>query len=162
MIAKGAASITERHLLARQQCFIPTSIDNFSTGLLFEPGKLSSNSHIVCIDCHSVPINSRILEDTSEEPNFQNCTINTQKFNKSIISIYGLVFLIGMVILILVPSWISHDPKNVEKQENIYKLFYMLLCSLPVVLPTIYFILHPNHFVIAVENLPFKCICKIS
>ena len=38
------ASITERHLLAQQQCFIPTSNDNF-----FKPGKLSANSHIHCM-----------------------------------------------------------------------------------------------------------------
>ena len=75
----------------------------------------------------------------------QNCIFNNQKFNKSMISIYGLMFLFGMVILILVPSWIAYYMKDGEDPEMIYKLIYMLLCSLPVALPIIYFILNPKH-----------------
>ena len=83
----------------------------------------------------------------------QNCMINNQKFNKSMISIYGLMFLFGMVILILVPSWITYYMKNGDDPEIFYKLIYMLLCSLPVALPIIYFILNPKHFKIAVYHV---------
>ena len=125
-----------------------------------------------------VPNNMIILDDTLDEPNHhilneflfkflkigtatsspqvsvalhQNCIFNNQKFNKSMISIYGLMFLFGMVILILVPSWITYYMKDGEDPEMIYKLIYMLLCSLPVALPIIYFILNPKHFIIAVN-----------
>ena len=78
-------------------------------------------------------------------------TLNNRKFNKNLISIGGLIFLFAMLILILIPSWLAHDTKNAEK---LYVLFFVLLCTLPLGLPTIYFVLNPRHLLISLEDLP--------
>ena len=78
-------------------------------------------------------------------------TLNNRKFNKNLISIGGLIFLFAMLVLILIPSWLAHDTKNAEK---LYVLFFVLLCALPLGLPTIYFVLNPRHLLISLEDLP--------
>ena len=78
-------------------------------------------------------------------------TLNNRKFNKNLISIGGLIFLFAMLVLILIPSWLAHDTKNAEK---LYVLFFVLLCILPLGLPTIYFVLNPRHLLISLEDLP--------
>ena len=78
-------------------------------------------------------------------------TLNNRKFNKNLISIGGLIFLFAMLVLILIPSWLAHDTKNAEK---LYVLFFVLLCTLPLGLPTIYFVLNPRHLLISLEDLP--------
>ena len=78
-------------------------------------------------------------------------TLNNRKFNKNLISIGGLIFLFAMLVLILIPSWLAHDTKNAEK---LYILFFVLLCTLPLGLPTIYFVLNPRHLLISLEDLP--------
>ena len=78
-------------------------------------------------------------------------TLNNRKFNKNLISISGLIFLFAMLVLILIPSWLAHDTKNAEK---LYVIFFVLLCALPLGLPTIYFVLNPRHLLSALENLP--------
>ena len=77
-------------------------------------------------------------------------TLNNRKFNKNLISIGGLIFLFAMLVLILIPSWLAHDTKNAEK---LYVLFFVLLCTLPLGLPTIYFVLNPRHLLISLEDL---------
>ena len=82
---------------------------------------------------------------------FGGLTLNNRKFNKNLISIGGLIFLFVMLVIILIPSWLAHETKNAEK---LYVLFFVLLCALPLGLPTIYFVLNPKHFLIALKDLP--------
>ena len=82
---------------------------------------------------------------------FGGLTLNNRKFNKNLISIGGLIFLFAMLVIILIPSWLAHETKNAEK---LYVLFFVLLCALPLGLPTIYFVLNPKHLLIALKDLP--------
>ena len=88
---------------------------------------------------------------STKKDTLDGITLNNRKFNKNLISIGGLIFLFAMLVLILIPSWLAHDTKNAE---NLYVLFFVLLCALPLGLPTIYFVLNPKHLLISLENLP--------
>ena len=77
--------------------------------------------------------------------------LNNVRFNENLISIYGISLLMGILILILIPAWMAHSTKD---PETLYVLFFVLLTAFPVGLPTIYFILNPKHFLIAVDVLP--------
>ena len=111
--------------------------------------------------CSRVLEQENITEENLPTPNLSihstkldtldGITLNNRKFNKNLISIGGLIFLFAMLVLILIPSWLAHDTKNAEK---LYVLFFVLLCTLPLGLPTIYFVLKPRHLLISLEDLP--------
>ena len=133
-------------------------IESISRHINMSPINVPESSGQERNDPNFVTRNVIISDNTTEESNFVTCKFNNQKFNKSMISIYGLIFLLAVIILIYILSGIAHhDIKNDEHTEILYRLFYSIFCSLPVAMPIIYFISNPKHFVIAVENLPCKC-----
>ena len=75
---------------------------------------------------------------------------NISKYNENLISFPGISFLVTYIIVmagIAIGSrygWIS------LVQTQLY--WYIGFCCLPVILPTIYFMRNPNHFIIVMKN----------
>ena len=102
---------------------------------------------------HCLRIGGTTIDNSTNLPS-NSCPgliINNVRFNENLISIYGISLLMGMLVLILIPAWMAHSTKD---PETLYVLFFVLLTAFPVGLPTIYFILNPKHFLIAVDILP--------
>ena len=91
----------------------------------------------------------QILQETIGNP-FQVQVFNITKYNKNLISFPGISFLVTYFVLmtgLAVGSrygWIS------LVQTQLY--LYIGFCCLPVILPTIYFMRNPNHFIIVMRD----------
>ena len=79
--------------------------------------------------------------------------------NENMISIVGVFVFIVILIAILLPMAYQHfnnsdeDCENAEILKNIVTYFYVLMCCIPVALPTFYFMLNPRHLTIALDDL---------
>ena len=86
--------------------------------------------------------------DSSSKKSFNN-----RKYNENLISFMGVLVLIVILIVILVPLAYHHFTNGVSEYDNnvnefVVLYFYILLCCLPVALPSIYFISNPRHLTI--------------
>ena len=126
---------------------VPLNVPNYNQDIPDGNGCSRDLEHITE---ENLPTRNLFIHSTKKDT-LDGITLNNRKFNKNLISIGGLIFLFAMLVLILIPSWLAHDTKNAEK---LYVLFFVLLCALPVGLPTIYFVLNPKHLLISLENLP--------
>ena len=78
--------------------------------------------------------------------------INTNKYNKNLISLTGSIFLLVTLVSVgFICSWNLHNSNDVS---TFVFLWYVLDCCFSVGLPTLYFILNPKHLIIAVQYLP--------
>ena len=90
------------------------------------------------------------FQETIENP-FQVQAFNISKYNKNVVSFPGISFLVTYFLVmtgIAIGSrygWIS------LVQTQLY--LYIGFCCLPVILPTIYFMRNPNHFIIVMRDL---------
>ena len=81
---------------------------------------------------------------------------NNRKYNENLISFMGVLVLIVILIVILVPLAYHHFTNGVSEYDNnvnefVVLYFYILLCCLPVALPSIYFISNPRHLTIVLH-----------
>ena len=81
---------------------------------------------------------------------------NNRKYNENLISFMGVLVLIVILIVILVPIAYHHFTNGVSEYDNnvnefVVLYFYILLCCLPVALPSIYFISNPRHLTIVLH-----------
>ena len=81
---------------------------------------------------------------------------NNRKYNENLISFMGVLVLIVILIVILVPLAYHHFTNGVSEYDNninefVILYFYILLCCLPVALPSIYFISNPRHLTIVLH-----------
>ena len=127
---------------------VPLNVPNYNQDI--PDGNGSRNLEQENITEENLPTHNLSIHSTKLDT-LDGITLNNRKFNKNLISIGGLIFLFAMLVLILIPSWLAHDTKNAEK---LYVLFFVLLCTLPLGLPTIYFVLNPRHLLISLEDLP--------
>ena len=128
---------------------VPLNVPNYNQDIPVD-GNGSRNLEQGNITKENLPTHNLSIHSTKLDT-LDGIILNNRKFNKNLISIGGLIFLFAMLVLILIPSWLTHDTKNAEK---LYVLFFVLLCTLPLGLPTIYFVLNPRHLLIALEDLP--------
>jgi hypothetical protein len=89
--------------------------------------------------------------DSSSKKSFNN-----RKYNENLISFMGVLVLIVILIVILVPLAYHHFTNGVSEYDNnvnefVVLYFYILLCCLPVALPSIYFISNPRHLTIVLH-----------
>ena len=83
-------------------------------------------------------------------------SFNNRKYNENLISFMGVLVLIVILIVILVPLAYHHFTNGVSEYDNnvnefVVLYFYILLCCLPVALPSIYFISNPRHLTIVLH-----------
>ena len=81
---------------------------------------------------------------------------NNRKYNENLISFMGVLVLIVILIVILVPLAYHHFTNGVSEYHNnvnefVVLYFYILLCCLPVALPSIYFVSNPRHLTIVLH-----------
>ena len=81
---------------------------------------------------------------------------NNRKYNENLISFMGVLVLIVILIVILVPLAYHHFTNGVSEYDNnvnefVVLYFYILLCCLPVALPSIYFVSNPRHLTIVLH-----------
>ena len=81
---------------------------------------------------------------------------NNRKYNENLISFMGVLVLIVILIVILVPIAYHHFTNGVSQYDNnvnefVVLYFYILLCCLPVALPSIYFVSNPRHLTIVLH-----------
>ena len=81
---------------------------------------------------------------------------NNRKYNENLISFMGVLVLIVILIVILVPIAYHNFTNGVSEYDNnvnefVVLYFYILLCCLPVALPSIYFISNPRHLTIVLH-----------
>ena len=81
---------------------------------------------------------------------------NNRKYNENLISFMGVLVLIVILIVTLVPLAYHHFTNGVSEYHNnvnefVVLYFYILLCCLPVALPSIYFVSNPRHLTIVLH-----------
>ena len=96
---------------------------------------------IECIELNSIGVEIPGSEIAPEAPR-QTLCLNNQKFNLNLISFPVLTFLF-VVFLILVPIYLWHFRFANDFENHILKA-HIFYCS-TLVLPTVYFILNPEH-----------------
>ena len=96
---------------------------------------------IECIELNSIGVENPGSEIAPEAPR-QTLCLNNQKFNLNLISFPVLTFLF-VVFLILVPIYLWHFRFANDFENHILKA-HIFYCS-TLVLPTVYFILNPEH-----------------
>ena len=96
---------------------------------------------IECIEFNSIGVENPGSEIAPEAPR-QTLCLNNQKFNLNLISFPVLTFLF-VVFLILVPIYLWHFRFANDFENHILKA-HIFYCS-TLVLPTVYFILNPEH-----------------
>ena len=96
---------------------------------------------IECIELNSIGVENPGSEIAPEAPR-QTLCLNNQKFNLNLISFPVLTFLF-VVFLILVPIYLWHFRFATDFETHILKA-HIFYCS-TLVLPTVYFILNPEH-----------------
>ena len=96
---------------------------------------------IECIELNSIGLENPGSEIAPEAPR-QTLCLNNQKFNLNLISFPVLTFLF-VVFLILVPIYLWHFRFANDFENHILKA-HIFYCS-TLVLPTVYFILNPEH-----------------
>ena len=96
---------------------------------------------IECIELYSIGVENPGSEIAPEAPR-QTLCLNNQKFNLNLISFPVLTFLF-VVFLILVPIYLWHFRFANDFENHILKA-HIFYCS-TLVLPTVYFILNPEH-----------------
>ena len=107
------------------------------------------NMPIECNEFISIGVENPESEETLEAPNQILC-LNNQKFNPSLISLAGLMFLF-VITFIVAPIFVwqirfASDLENVILKIPIYY-------SMPIALPIVYFILNPKHLTKATKLL---------
>ena len=96
---------------------------------------------IECIELNSIGLENPGSEIAPEAPR-QTLCLNNQKFNLNLISFPVLTFMF-VVFLILVPIYLWHFRFANDFENHILKA-HIFYCS-TLVLPTVYFILNPEH-----------------
>ena len=121
--------------------------------------KPDSNTHAQSIEMNDVDSIEQVTieqslhqETRSNEPQFQQPILfNTIKYNKNLISLSGISILITIPLLMLgVAIGSRYGWFSLVQSIGIW---YIYFCCLPVILPTIYFMRNPNHFIIVMKNL---------
>ena len=89
------------------------------------------------------------FQETITNP-LQVQAFNISKYNKNLISFVGISFLVTYLIVITgIAIGSRYGLSLVQTQLYLYIAFYCL----PVILPTIYFMRNPNHFISVVRDL---------
>ena len=100
----------------------------------------------------------------SIQPMSQLSCFNNKKYNKSLIGFSGSIIMsITIIAIVLFITWKYDTRKDIvsvfvhsknSKYLSQVHSYYLISFCLYVGLPTLYFIFHPKHFIIAVKELP--------
>ena len=78
--------------------------------------------------------------------------MNTNRFNKGLISIGGLILLFAILIsLCIIYVFIFDSPDHAVSKY----IPYSCICVMIIGSPTIYFLMNPGHLITAINDLPF-------
>ena len=91
-------------------------------------------------------------EETPEVPD-QKVFFNNQKFNQSLIGFAGLTLL--FVIIFTVGPFFDWHFRFADNFESIVFKVHLYYC-LPIILPTVYFMMNPKHLIMAMRNFPYN------
>ena len=91
----------------------------------------------------------QFFQETIANP-LQVQAFNISKYNKNLISFVGISFLVTYIIVITGIAIGSRYGLSLL-QTSMY--LYIVVCCLPVILPTTYFMRNPNHFISVMRDL---------
>ena len=91
-------------------------------------------------------------QETPEVPD-QKVFFNNQKFNQSLIGFAGLTLL--FVIIFTVGPFFDWHFRFADNFESIVFKVHLYYC-LPIILPTVYFMMNPKHLIMAMRNFPYN------
>ena len=93
-----------------------------------------------------------------DPPSRQVLCLNNNRYNKSMISLTGsillsVIFVAGACTMIYFRHVMTPSLNTVDDQYNMVILQYVMIFWLSVLLPMLYFILNPNHFINVLQEL---------